>query len=259
MAPIIHPLPVLGDNYSYLILDDSDTRTAIVVDPGDGAAIHKRLLSLGCTIDAILVTHHHLDHVAGIEELCSGGAVNVVAHASEMNRVPKANTAVHDGERITVGTFTIHVLHVPGHTRGHVAYLLGENLFTGDALFLGGCGRLFEGTAAEMFHSLNSRIRVLPDTVLIYPGHEYTVRTRSFSLSVDTGNVLLSQKLEEARSLQAHNMPTVPGDLHTEKLSNVFLRCDAPEVVAQVQKHHPGLPDDPISIFRQLRTMMDTF
>jgi hydroxyacylglutathione hydrolase len=256
---VICVIPVLEDNYSYLIFDDSCKGKALIVDPGDGGVIKQRVRSLGCKVKAILVTHHHVDHSAGIEELSSGGDVEVFAHVSDMDRIPKASTSVRDGERFTVGSLAIQVLHVPGHTLGHVAYLIQDGLFTGDTLFLGGCGRLFEGTAEQLYHSLHYKIRVLPDTLRIFPGHEYTVRTRSFCLSVDKGNTLLKEKLEEAKSLRARNVPTVPGDLWTEKLTNVFLRCDVPDIIEHLREIHPELSADPITIFGQLRTMMDHY
>ena len=255
----MQPVAVWADNYSYVILADSAKKTALVVDPGEGDAVQKKLRSLGCSLDMILVTHHHADHVSGIEQLCSERAVEVVTHVSDMGRVPYASVAANDGQRFTVGSLSIEVLHVPGHTLGHVAYRIENRLFTGDTLFLGGCGRLFEGTAEDLHTSLCSKIRVLPDSLQIFPGHEYTVRTRSFCLSVDSDNALLREKLQEAKSLRARNLPTVPGDLLTEKLTNVFLRPDVPEVVASVRRLHPGSPGDPLSIFGQLRAMMDSY
>jgi len=256
----VHCVPVGEDNYSYIVLHESAPSHALVVDPGLAGPVLETLKSLGASVGTILITHHHMDHVAGVEELyVSAFHPRVVTYLSEMDRVPRANTAVDDEDVLEFGPFVVKALHVPGHTRGDVAYLIGDNLFTGDTLFLGGCGRLFEGRAEDLFHSLYGKLRGLGEETRIYPGHEYTVRTRSFCLSVDPVNGLLREKLEEARSLRARGLPTVPGDLGTEKKTNVFLRCDTEEVIDRVRDRCPQLRADPISVFKELRKMMDTF
>ncbi len=256
----VYSVLVGEDNYSYVVLDPSAPEAALVVDPGMGGPVIEKLKSLGATVAAILITHPHLDHIAGIEDVYAYAyRPRVVTYMSDMERIPRANTVVDDEDELTFGPFTVKVLHVPGHTRGHVAYLVGDNLFTGDTLFLGGCGRIFEGRAEDLFHSLYGKIRGFSDELKIYPGHEYTVRTRSFCLTIEPNNLLLSEKLEEARSLRAKGLPTVPGDLGTEKQTNVFLRCDLQEVIERVVKLSPHVRGDPISVFKEVRRMMDNF
>jgi hydroxyacylglutathione hydrolase len=258
LKPIVIPLSVLEDNYSYVVTAAGSNR-AVVVDPADGERIWRTLKENDYELEAILATHHHLDHIAGIDFLWEQTPVEVYCSSKDLQRIPKASRALDEGDEITLGGMSVRVLFVPGHTLGHLAYHCGDALFVGDTLFLGGCGRLFEGSAQQLFHSLYEKIVPLPDDTRIYPGHEYTVRTRSFCLSIDSGNRLLMEKLREAESLRGKSQPTVPGLLKTERETNVFLRCREPAVVRSVQEREPGTLDDPLSIFSKLRSLMDIY
>jgi len=148
---------------------------------------------------------------------------------------------------------------VPGHTSGHVVYVCGDALLAGDTLFLGGCGRLFEGSPEQMFHSLYDKILPLPEETRIFAAHEYTVHNRSFCLSIESENAALREQLNESKALCKKNLPTVPGSLKTEKETNTFLRCREPAVVQAVQAKAPDTSDDPVSVFTAVRAMRDGY
>jgi hydroxyacylglutathione hydrolase len=257
MDLVVEQVPVFEDNYSFVLIRPGQDR-ALVVDPGDGERIWGFLEEKGYELEAILATHHHFDHVAGIEFLCDKTSVEVYCSKGDLGRVPRATRGLEDGEEIELGGLRIQALHVPGHTSGHVVYLCGDSLLAGDTLFLGGCGRLFEGSAEQMYHSLVDKILPLPDDTRVWPGHEYTLRNRSFCLSIDTENAVLRERLQEAEALCEKNLPTVPGLLATEKETNIFLRCGEPAVVKAVAKR-AGTSDDPVSIFAELRAMRDVY
>jgi hydroxyacylglutathione hydrolase len=258
MNPVVESLPVFEDNYTYVLTRPGQDR-AIVVDPGDGEKVWGFLDEKGYGLEAILATHHHFDHVAGIEFLCEKKPVEVCCFKGDLNRIPKGSRGLEDTEEIELGGLRIRTLHVPGHTSGHVVFVCGDALLAGDTLFLGGCGRLFEGSPEEMYHSLYDKILSLPDETRVFAAHEYTVRNRSFCLSVETENTALKEKLEESKALCDKNLPTVPGSLATEKETNIFLRCKEPAVVRAVQARKPGTSDDPIAVFAALRSMRDVY
>ena len=253
------PIPCLQDNYSYLLVDPR-TRQAAVIDPGDGAAARAALVEHGVDLEAVIITHHHVDHLAGVAALHSWRKdVPIYCPHLEMDGIPGATHGLRDGEELPCAGITLQAIQVPGHTLGHMIYLGASALFTGDTLFLGGCGRLFEGTAEQMFDSLYRRILPLPPDLRVYPGHEYTVRTRSFCLSIDPGNAILQDLLEQSKTLRNKGLPTVPGLLGTESKSNVFLRCRDEAVIRAVQAMYPETPPDPLAVFRRLRLMMDSY
>jgi hydroxyacylglutathione hydrolase len=259
MSPVVvETLPVFEDNYSY-VLTRAGQDGAVVLDPGDGEAVWGFLKKKGYRLEAILATHHHFDHVAGIDWLYDRTPVEVCCFKGDLHRVPKATFGLEDGEVIEFGRLRIRALHVPGHTSGHVVYLCGATLFAGDTLFLGGCGRLFEGSAAQLYHSLYDKILPLSDETRVCPGHEYTVRNRSFCLSIDAENAALREELKKAEALRGKSLPTVPGLLKTEKETNTFLRCAEPAVIRAVTERKPGTTADPLSIFTQLRAMRDVY
>ena len=206
MNPTVTPLLMFEDNYGYLLSGKGDGNV-IVIDPSDGEQVWTCLENEGYTLTAILATHHHFDHVAGIDFLHSKKNVPVYCSAREYGRIPKASHGLKHEETIQIGELNIQAIHVPGHTAGHLAYRCGDALFTGDTLFLGGCGRLFEGTAEELYDSLYQKIMVLPERIRIFPGHEYTLRTRSFCLSIDEHNPHLQTALQEAACHQTGIIP----------------------------------------------------
>jgi hydroxyacylglutathione hydrolase len=246
----IERIALLADNYGFLLWEDGDHECA-VVDPSDAGPVAARIDELGLELRWVLATHHHWDHTAGIEELATEG-VEVIASEVDQGRVPAVTRAVADGEAIEVAGSGATCLLVPGHTRGAVAYDFGGYLFTGDTLFLAGCGRLFEGTPAEMYASL-SRLAALPDSTRVYCGHEYTEKNLSFAAAVEPENDEVRVRLEAVRAARGRGDATVPGLLGEEKRTNPFLRCAEPAL------RRLACSDDPVQVFADLRRRRDSF
>ncbi len=262
----VHLLPVLKDNYIFL-LHNPDTNTAIVVDPAQAEPIIAKLRELKATPIAILNTHHHQDHIGGNQELLRIFP-NLVIYGGELDRGRILNQQVFlkDGDRLDFKEFngdsnlTAEVLFVPGHTYAHIAYYFASsnnfsnagNLFCGDTLFGGGCGRLFEGTPSQMFDSLQ-KLANLPSPTQVWCAHEYTLANLKFALTVDNQNLELQARMKTAIATRAKNLPTIPSNIGLEKKTNPFLRCDRPEILTKV-----GCAD-PVQAFTKLRVMKDNF
>ncbi|MDR3474877.1 MAG: hydroxyacylglutathione hydrolase [Devosia sp.] len=243
------------DNYGYLAHDTSTGRTA-AIDAPDAAAIETALKARGWTLTDILVTHHHQDHVEGIPALVTAFGARVVGPRAEADKIGGLDVELSPGETVTLGDTHLAVLGAPGHTLGHIVYHdpAGGHLFTGDALFSLGCGRMFEGTPGPMWEGLVG-IRNLPDETLVYCGHEYTLANAKFALSVDPDNAALRLRTEEARLAREAGRFTIPVSLGLEKRTNPFLRADTPELARAM-----GLPDgDPVAVFAALRKAKDNF
>jgi len=223
------PVPILKDNYAWLLRDSSGA-TAIV-DPAEPEPVIAALERAGGRLDLILLTHHHADHIAGTDEVRARFGARVVGAAADAHRLPKLDQAVREGERVALGNAAGEVIDTPGHTRGQINFYFpdGGVLLSGDTLFSLGCGRLIEGTAAEMFTSLR-KLAALPGATKVCCGHEYTESNARFALSVDGGNQALVQRAEEARRQRAAAQPTVPSLLSDELAANPFLR--APDVAS---------------------------
>jgi hydroxyacylglutathione hydrolase len=242
------PLPALADNYMYL-LRDARKGTCAIVDPSQAAPLVQELQARPALLTAILLTHHHRDHVGGLEEvLARMGPVPVYGALQDRDRIPGINRALCDGDELELAGERVQALLVPGHTRGHLAYHLpgSGHLFCGDVLFGSGCGRLFEGTPAQMYRSLQ-RLAALPASTRIWCGHEYTRDNLRFALSLEPRNPNLSDRLRRA------SPPTIPLDLSLEKRTNPFLRCHDPAL-----QEATGL-SDPLEVFAALRRLKDQF
>jgi hydroxyacylglutathione hydrolase len=254
----VHLLPVLKDNYIFLLHNPS-TNTAIVVDPAEAAPVKAKLAELGANLIAILNTHHHQDHIGGNQELLEIFP-NLTIYGGELDRgrIPHQQVFVKDGDRLDFshkfGNNIAEVLFIPGHTRAHIGYYfpITGDLFCGDTLFGGGCGRLFEGTPSQMLSSLQKLAR-LPDATQVWCAHEYTLANLKFALTVDAQNMALQTRLQAATLARAKNQPTIPTNIGLEKLTNPFLGCDRPELQAKV-----GLTD-PVRVFTKLRGMKDLY
>lgn len=224
-------IPVLNDNYTYL-LQDAEGCVAIV-DPGEAAPVIDALESRGLTPDWILNTHHHGDHIGGNKALKEKYGCKIAGPAVDTHRIDSLDRELKEGDAI----LGAQVLETPGHTSGHIVFFFPEAkaLFSGDTLFSMGCGRLFEGTATQMWHSLG-KILALPDDTQIYCGHEYTQANGAFCLSVEADNKDLQERMAEVEKLRAAGKPTIPVSLETEKKTNVFLRARSAERFAEIRK-----------------------
>ncbi|GAN60192.1 hydroxyacylglutathione hydrolase [Acetobacter cibinongensis] len=221
----IRAIPVLSDNYAWLLHDEATGQTAIV-DPGEAAPIQKTLKELGLGLDLILLTHHHSDHIDGARTLRDTYKSRIVGPKADVHRLPPLDQAVEDGDTLALGNSTAQVLAVPGHTSGHIAYYFTAPpaLFCGDTLFSLGCGRLFEGTPEQMFTSLH-RFDTLPDETLVCCGHEYTLGNAAFALHADPHNTALQARVKDVKALRAAGQPTLPSTLGLERQTNPFLRA----------------------------------
>ncbi len=250
----IHAITALYDNYIWVAEGDG---RALVVDPGEGAPVTAFLERHGLTPVGVLITHHHHDHVGGVEELLERFDIPVFGPAAE--RIASVNRPVTDGDTVEIEAIDarLAVLGVPGHTQGHVAYHGHGVVFSGDTLFAGGCGRLFEGTAAEMHRSLQ-RLAALPDETRICCGHEYTVKNLEFGLRVEPGNQALARRLETTRRLRDEGRPTVPSLLAEERATNPFLRTGVAEVARAAQAWAGRSLDHEEEVFAALRAWKDS-
>ena len=248
------PLPALADNYIWLLHDD--VRQAIVVDPGDAAPVEAALAERSLQLRAILLTHHHGDHVAGASALRARHRATVYAPRDE--RVGPVDQRVGDGDTIALGQpqARFEVIEVPGHTRSHVAYAGEGLLFCGDTLFSLGCGRLFEGTPAQMLASLD-RLAALPGELEVCCGHEYTEANGRFARQVDPANPLLAARCGEAARARAEGRPTVPVPLASELACNPFLRIDSEPLADWARRQRAA--DGRVERFAALRAAKDAF
>lgn len=253
IEPEIELVHCRSDNYAVL-LHDRATGTTVLVDAPDADLIGAALERNGWRLTDILVTHHHHDHVVGIPALKAASGAEVTGPAAEADRIPGIDRTVADGDRLEVGPFAVDVIATPGHTLGHVAFHLGAErlLFAGDTLFAMGCGRLFEGTAEQMWASL-ARLAALPPETRVYCGHEYTLSNARFALTVEPGNAALVERAEAVAALRTSGLPTVPTTIALERATNPFLRAGEPAVATAV-----GLEGHaPAEVFAALRRTKD--
>jgi hydroxyacylglutathione hydrolase len=249
----IDVIPLWKDNYAYLVVDPA-TGTAAVVDPSDPGPVAAAAEAAGVRVTHLLCTHHHPDHSGGNAALAARWpGLEVVGSAIDPERIPALTRPVADGETFTVGALAFRALAVPGHTRGHVAFVCGDALFSGDTLFLAGCGRLFEGDAAQMHRALSGVFGALPPETRVFCGHEYTVNNLRFALTVEPENAAVRAKLAWAEARQAAGQPTVPATLAEERTYNPFLRVAEPAVQQRLGTR------DPVETFAALRRLKDAF
>lgn len=251
----IIPLPAFKDNYIWLIASDEH---AVVVDPGDADVVFRALEAHALKLDAVLITHHHNDHIGGLEALVETHPAPVFAPADP--RIPGKVRAVRDGERITLlgGALLLDVMEVPGHTETHIAYHGDGLLFPGDTLFSAGCGRLLGGTAAQLHASL-ARLAALPGETQVYPTHEYTLSNLAFAAHVEPHNAERDDVLSRARASRSAGEPTLPTTLAVERAINPFLRTTHAGIRASVQGHLGHEPGDDLATFTALRAWKDVF
>ncbi|WP_447796923.1 hydroxyacylglutathione hydrolase [Pseudomonas moraviensis] len=252
----ISALPAFTDNYIWL-LQDHQTQRCAVVDPGDAAPVQAWLdAHPGWVLSDILITHHHHDHVGGVERLKAATGAKVYGPASE--RIPARDVALKDNDSVSVLGWDFDVYAVPGHTLGHIAYYHHGLLFCGDTLFAAGCGRLFEGTPEQMYHSL-SRLAALPEDTLVYCTHEYTLSNLKFAAAVEPGNPHTAARLEKVIQQRQNGVMTLPSTLALEKLTNPFLRTSETLVTQKVDEREGAQNRAPSEVFAVLRAWKDTF
>ena len=258
----VHAVAAFTDNYIW-ILENGDS-TALVVDPGDPAPVEAALLARGLSLSAILITHHHFDHVGGLAELKRQHGCPVYGPANPA--IQGIDHSMSDAQQVRIGAYDFEILAVPGHTLDHIAYFHAgvadhsqSLLFCGDTLFAGGCGRIFEGDAAMMHASLQ-RLAALPDDTQVFCAHEYTLANLAFARAADPSNRILSKRAEDARALRAAGTPTIPSSIGLEQATNPFLRCARPELEAELPDTlAAGTRGDPVATFAALRAWKDNF
>ena len=248
-------LPAFRDNYIWLL---SRGTQAIVVDPGDAAPVTHALDERGLALEAVLVTHHHADHMGGAAELAAAQRCPVYGPARE--RIGAVTLALQEGERVTLPKLdaSFRVLDIPGHTAGHIAYEGHGIMFCGDTLFSAGCGRLFEGTAEEMSASL-AKLAALPDGTQVCCGHEYTLANLRFAAAVEPGNRDIADYATECEVLRSHGRPTLPSVLARERRVNPFLRCREASVRAAAGRHARRELEDEVEVFAVIREWKNGF
>jgi hydroxyacylglutathione hydrolase len=255
----IHPVPAFQDNYLWVLARGRD---AAVVDPGDAGPVQAFLEEHGLTLRAILATHHHGDHVGGLAALAARWQCPVFGPAGE--RIAGLTQRLKEGERIRVPGLEVdlEVIDVPGHTAGHIAYVHRDRadpfVFCGDTLFAGGCGRLFEGTAAQMVASL-SKLASLPADTRVYCAHEYTLANLRFARAVEPDNVALAERQAREAARRERGEPTVPSSIAVELATNPFLRWTEPRVIAAAERHAGRALADPVAVFAEIREWKNRF
>ena len=255
MAFDLITVPCLSDNYAFL-LRCGETGEVAVIDVPEAGPISAALAERGWTLSQVWLTHHHWDHVDGLPELLRDHPAQVIGARADAHRLPDLDQAVAEGDRITLGTLEAEIFDVSGHTVGHIAFHVphAQACFTADSLMALGCGRLFEGTPAQMWQSLQ-KLMVLPPETLICSGHEYTASNARFALTVDPQNAALISRANEIETARANGQPTVPSTLATELATNPFLRPADPGIRATV-----GMPTAPdAEVFAEVRKRKDNF
>ena len=248
-------LPVLNDNYIYLLHEPIANETA-VVDPALAPPVIEELRQQGWTLNFIFNTHHHGDHVGGNRELKQHSGCTVIGAKADSRRIPGIDVGLADGDRFELGAVSFEILETPGHTSGHIAFYSPEEkvLFCGDTLFAMGCGRLFEGTAEQMWQSLRT-LRELPAQAQVYCAHEYTLTNGRFALTVDPANAALKTRMVEIQRLRSENRPTVPSTIALERATNPFFRADEPSLKAAMDMDKASA----LEVFTEIRKRKDVF
>jgi hydroxyacylglutathione hydrolase len=249
MPAEIRQFMIASDNFGVLIHDPSTGATASI-DACEEGPIVRALDEAGWTLTHILVTHHHDDHIAGIPGLKARTGARVIGPAKDQDRIPGMDRGLNEGDAVIVGSLGATVIETPGHTRNHINFHFPDErlLFSGDTLFSLGCGRLFEGSPADMYSSLR-KLAALPDETRVYCGHEYTLSNARFALTVDPGNAALKARAAEVEQLRAAGSFTLPTSIGREKATNPFLRADDPAIAATL-----GMTGrSPLEVFTELR------
>ena len=247
----IIPIPAFEDNYIWLL---HNNRYAVVIDPGDATPVIAMLDKLNLILTAILITHHHGDHIGGVPSLLAYRAVPV--YAPQYEKFAFAHIKLVDGDEVNLPDIaqSFHVMWLPGHTLGHIAYVNNDYLFCGDVLFGAGCGRLFEGTPTQMLSSLN-RLKTLPATTQVFCTHEYTTTNINFALSLEPENQQLQARANAVKQLRNNQQPTLPSSILMELNTNPFLRCNQAAII----KNSYAEKQDELSVFTAIRSLRNHY
>lgn len=256
----IEPINAFNDNYIWCLYDDQ-SRQALVVDPGDANPVESMLQSKQLNLTALLITHHHADHIGGIDRLLDKYPVPVYGPRSK--NIPQITDALGDRDSLQVLGLNFQILTIPGHTLDHIAFycaqsVFGPLVFCGDTLFAGGCGRVFEGNPAMMLQSLN-KLATLPANTRVYCAHEYTLANLAFAKTVEPDNAELLHRIENDSLTRTNQQPTVPSTVKLELATNPFLRCSQPSVIASASRHASLPKSDPVDVFAVIRGWKDNF
>jgi hydroxyacylglutathione hydrolase len=254
----VRPVRAFADNYIWLIHAAARPESVVVVDPGDAAPVLRELADSGLTLAAILLTHHHPDHIGGVAELLKAAPVPVIG--PDDSRISGLTRIARDGDSVDLPGLGLafKILHIPGHTLSHIAFWGHGSLFCGDTLFSAGCGRTFEGTAQQMNTSLE-RLRALPPDTKVYCGHEYTASNLRFALTVEPTNEAALAYQSIVATLRERDTPTLPSELALEVKVNPFLRCDTPAVRQAAEQHAGRALPNAADVFGVLRSWKDNF
>jgi hydroxyacylglutathione hydrolase len=260
---VVTIVPCLADNYAYLV-QCPRTGATLLVDPSEGDPVLDAIERAGGRLDAVLCTHHHMDHVGGLDALRERfSSLRVYAHERDRARIDGVTHGLTHDDGFTVGALDVRALHVPAHTDGALAYVLERDaVFTGDTLFSAGCGRLFEGTPSMMLHALRDTLGALGDEVRVFPGHEYAEKNLRFAQQIEPDSRALQDRVERVRALRARGAPAVPSTMREERETNPFLRVHEPAVLRfarAVEGAPEAQPEDPASVLAAVRRARDRF
>ncbi len=251
----INLIPWFTDNYAFII-NDNVSKTVGVVDPSEASPIIAFLKKKNLKLNYILNTHHHYDHIGGNAELKKLYNAKVVGFVGDKHRIPGIDITLEDNAKWIFGESSVKILHIPGHTLGHICFFFENEkiAFTGDTLFSLGCGKIFEGDHKQMLTSLN-KIKKLPLNTKIYCGHEYSYNNAEFCMKYDNDNIDLKKKFEKIKQLRSNNLPTIPTDLEDELKSNIFLKCNQNDLKTKLNMKN----QDDYKVFRKIRDLKDNF
>ena len=251
----ITPISCLTDNYAYII-NDINSKTIGVIDPSEAQPIISFLEKKNLKLNYILNTHHHFDHIGGNSELKKIYKAKVVGFDGDKHRIPGIDITLKNNQKWNFGNSIVKILHIPGHTLGHICFFFEKEkiAFTGDTLFSLGCGRIFEGNHKQMLISLN-KIKKLPKDTKIYCGHEYTYKNAEFCIKYDDKNLDLIKQFEKIKKLRSKNLPSIPSDLEDELKSNIFLRCDQNDLKIKLGMEN----EEDFKVFKKVRDLKDNF